>query len=383
MELRKYRVPLTILLVLIAIFSMQANRAAVTLGVKTKGTIYIRQDGTVDPPWVPIQRDGDVYTFTDDIYESVVIERDNILVDGAGYTLKGAGKEGGLGLDLCHRSNVTLKNLIITNFEIGIRLYYSSGNTIVGNNATGNYLAGIYLYRSSSNKLASNNATSNPYGMHFDYSSGNTISYNTLTDSGTAGIRLACSRNTLYGNTAANNVYGISLYGSSDSTVYHNNFINNTEQVESYASANMWDDGYPSGGNYWSDYVDVDLFSGPYQNLTGTDGIWDHVYVIDADNRDSYPLVEPWTPLPRTIRELNTKIKEFGLEGEIDNKGIVKGLIAKLKVAQRLVDKEKTDEARLVLGEFVMQVQELSGIHITIEAAEILIKSAKYVMSHL
>ena len=60
----------------------------------------------------------------------------------------------------------------------------------------------------------------------------------------------------------------------------------------------MWDDGYPSGGNYWSDCTDVDLYSGPYQNEAGSDGIWDHPYVIDADNQDRYPLVNPWTPTP-------------------------------------------------------------------------------------
>ena len=357
--------------------------ASNTQPVKAEGTIYIRHDGTVDPAWAPIQRNGDVYTFTDDIYESVVIERDNILVDGAGYTLKGTGKGGGLGLDLSHRSNVTLKNSTITNFEIGIWLYYSGGNTIVGNNATGNYLAGIYLYRSSSNKLVSNNATNNPYGIYFDHSSGNTISYNTLINSGTAGIRLVGSRNTLYGNTATNNVYGISLYGSSDNIVYHNNFINNIQQVKSYASVNIWDDGYPSGGNYWSEYIDEDSFSGPYQNLTRSDDIWDHPYVIDANNRDNYPLVEPWTPLTRTISELKTKIEEFGLEGEIDNQGIVKSLIAKLNVAQKLVDKGQIDEAKMVLEDFIMQVQELSEIHITKEAAEMVIQSAEYILSYL
>jgi hypothetical protein len=54
-------------------------------------------------------------------------------------------------------------------------------------------------------------------------------------------------------------------------------------------SINVWDDGYPSGGNFWSDYTDVDL---------NNDGIWDHPYVIDENNIDRYPLVNPWTPTP-------------------------------------------------------------------------------------
>jgi hypothetical protein len=53
----------------------------------------------------------------------------------------------------------------------------------------------------------------------------------------------------------------------------------------------MWDNGYPSGGNYWSDYTGTDLYSGPYQNETGSDGIGDTSYDIDVNNRDNYPLM--------------------------------------------------------------------------------------------
>ena len=52
--------------------------------VKAAGEIIIRADGTVDPPTAPIRRDGDVYTFTDDVFGSVVVERGSIVVDGNG-----------------------------------------------------------------------------------------------------------------------------------------------------------------------------------------------------------------------------------------------------------------------------------------------------------
>jgi len=56
---------------------------------------------------------------------------------------------------------------------------------------------------------------------------------------------------------------------------------------------NVWDYGYPFGGNYWSDSNKTDLYGGVGQNLTGSDGICDKPYLIDTNNRDDYPLVNP------------------------------------------------------------------------------------------
>src|SRR5438552_18247804 len=54
----------------------------------------------------------------------------------------------------------------------------------------------------------------------------------------------------------------------------------------------MWDDGYPSGGNFWSDYTGVDNCSGPNQDVCpDPDGIGDTPYTIDANNSDRYPLI--------------------------------------------------------------------------------------------
>jgi len=59
--------------------------------------------------------------------------------------------------------------------------------------------------------------------------------------------------------------------------------------------ANYWDDGYPSGGNYWGDYSGNDIYSGSYQNETGSDGIGDTPYIIHGEKaaEDRYPFLEP------------------------------------------------------------------------------------------
>jgi hypothetical protein len=69
---------------------------------------------------------------------------------------------------------------------------------------------------------------------------------------------------------------------------------------------NTWEGGYPSGGNYWSDYEGVDAYNGPYQNETGSDGIGDTAYFVGKwvnlaracssaalNQWDQYPLMAP------------------------------------------------------------------------------------------
>jgi len=104
---------------------------------------------------------------------------------------------------------------------------------------------------------------------------------------------------------------GLVISESSDNSIYHNNFVNNTPQIYTYFSLNNWDDGYPSGGNYWSDHVGVDVKSGPGQDLPGGDGISDAPYIIDVVNQDNYPLMSPYeywsNPIPGDINR-DTKV---------------------------------------------------------------------------
>ena len=542
------------------------------------GIIYIRADGSVDPPTAPIQHDGNVYTFTDNIVnDSIVIERDSIVVDGAGYTLQGIDIWNGIGINLAGRINVTIKNINIRQFYDGIWLQSSSSNHIYGNNITNNGFSGISLNSSSDNSISGNDvahngdifgdgislvswsnynsisgnnitdnrdgilldfwsnhnsisgnniANNDHYGINFydssqynsvvgntitnhsfsgigfmdssnnsiignsiigsfwsshgislgsfskynsiignsitrnlygiaiggrsDYSSisgnsitnndngislgvfshYNSISGNNITDNDNgilldscygnsiSGNNIACadyfldygidllssSDNSIIGNTitnsdsgirlrwssnnniSANNItangndlfsvwlvsssdnsiignniayntngieldsssdnsiignnityniaYGMWLYDCSNNFIYHNNILeNNAYQVLSLQSVNVWDDGYPSGGNYWSDYTGVDLENGPNQDLYGSDGIGDTPYVIDTYNQDRYPLtpVRPATVVVSQIYnvqadQINTSIlvqinitNVIGMQGYVIN----------------------------------------------------------------
>jgi len=224
-------------------------------------TIYIRADGSIDPPTAPVRRDGNTYTFTSDIYGFIVVEKDNIVIDGAGYTLQGGI---GTGIDLTGRTNVVIRNIQIRNFEYeGIHLYHSSNIRIVGN-----YIA------------------NNRRGIFLEYSSSCIITENYIINNRYNGIELLCSSNNfIYHNNFIDNgyetIFGVKIYGCG--------------QVYSDESKNVWDNGYPSGGNYWSDYNGKDA---------NGDGIGDTPYTIDENNIDHYPLMKPFYYITVSIEGL-------------------------------------------------------------------------------
>jgi parallel beta-helix repeat protein len=98
-------------------------------------------------------------------------------------------------------------------------------------------------------------------------------------------------------NNVSSSSRGIVLQGSMKVSVYHNNIMGNTVQASDDAASvvNHWDNGYPSGGNYWSDYTGVDKCSGPQQNhCPHPDGNGDTQYLISANSQDRYPLMKPF-----------------------------------------------------------------------------------------
>jgi hypothetical protein len=103
--------------------------------------------------------------------------------------------------------------------------------------------------------------------------------------------------NIITSNIMENNDVGCWLsYGSPEgNTIVSNIFLNNSQQcvAEAPTLTNTWDGGYPFGGNYWDDHAGPDLCSGRFQNETGSDGIVDTPYVMNAANQDRYPLASP------------------------------------------------------------------------------------------
>jgi len=94
--------------------------------------------------------------------------------------------------------------------------------------------------------------------------------------------------------------YGLRLIASSGIVATQNSFALNSAQV-SGKDRETWDAGYPSGGNYWSDYGGTDDCSGVLQDICpDADGIGDTAYSVSNAGIDRYPTVRPFNapPLP-------------------------------------------------------------------------------------
>jgi parallel beta-helix repeat protein len=133
------------------------------------------------------------------------------------------------------------------------------------------------------------------------------IKANEILSNKRIGVALSDSRgNVLVENNIAGqnstNGYGVQMspHGSNN-TFYLNDFANNYVHIDGddlAPIANVWDNGYPSGGNFWDTYHGVDNYRGSYQNETGSDGIGDTSYQITLVNIDRFPLMEPFRSTP-------------------------------------------------------------------------------------
>ena len=264
-----------------------------------------------------------------------------------------------VGIWVLSSDNNTISRNNISNNGDGIFLFGSNNNTFEDNNASLNIGSGFFVFVSSKyNNITSNTALSNlGAGIHVS-SDNNSVIGNTALFNTQAGIWVSFSNNTISRNNASHNgqgVYinidssnntvaenvvswndvGISLSMASHNRVYHNTIVGNTDQAYDDTDTNQWDNGYPSGGNYWSDHSGNDQLSGPLQNVIGSDGIGDAPYMIDINSWDRYPLMSPSGPVfPRPPMLLTARLSGQNMEnvtlvwlGSSDDGGGLKSVV--------------------------------------------------------
>jgi parallel beta-helix repeat protein len=243
-------------------------------------TVFILPDGTISPSSVPIVQKGNTYTFAEDLYARIIILKSNVVLDGAGYTLRGPynGTASNnwivgngpnqdtngtftdyiIGVDFGNKDvdGITLEDLNVKNFSIGVYVW-TKNNTVTGNNFSDN-IVGI-LVSGSNQTITGNYIADNQRGLFFGFNNKVTQTF------------------------------------PSDIEVNHNDFQNNIvqlngcgcESINASESPHNWDDG--KEGNFWSDYDGTD---------SNNDGIGDSPYVVDALNQDRYPLLQSPVELP-------------------------------------------------------------------------------------
>ncbi|MBN2603127.1 MAG: right-handed parallel beta-helix repeat-containing protein [Candidatus Thermoplasmatota archaeon] len=167
----------------------------------------------------------------------------------------------------------------------------SEDNIITNNKITFNLWAGISFEHigigwHSRNEISNNDISYNGWGIYMIMSDSNEIIYNNFISNEACGVFIDQCRG-----------------GGQYNIVHHNNFVDNGKVIQAYdlGIINYWNDSYPSGGNYWSDYNGSDIYSGKTQSLIGADGIGDTPYEIRNSSihswlpirYDCYPLMEP------------------------------------------------------------------------------------------
>ena len=256
-----------------------------------------------------IQRNGNIYTLTANMFSMVTIEKSNIVFDGGGFSFVG-----NHGLILSYASNVTVKDLGFQTHYLQIRLDHAKNSVL--QNVTSSYRLQLSF---SENNLVSNstspsieleNSDSNMVRdsvigkISLSRSNGNSILYNTFWTQGPSLGLWQSSSNIIFGNSfekfwwwismsgdinriVANNIWAGQIYFADKlagtNYIYHNNFWNfKWNQSATTNSSNVWS--MDMRGNYWANFHTGD---------SNQDGIVDTPFIIDKTNRDQYPLTSP------------------------------------------------------------------------------------------
>jgi len=376
-----------------------------------------------------------MYILNQDVSETIQIMDDGIILDGDGHTVSWVTGPQTNGVYVQDKSNVTIKNLNVQNFETGINVSCCSDSKLIGNTASDNNI-GISLATgttgiSMNNKLIGNTALNNVVGIKLYSSRGDELTENVANGNTNYGIELSGSYNyTLTGNTVSNNLIGFFLWGCSTMeggfcTLSYNFATNNSTGIQLQSSSSNTVTGNTVSNNDWgirirayegetstenqvynnkfentpeqqaevykqgTGNIDGNLFNlsaseggGNYwSDYTGIDtngdGFGDTPYIF-IGGQDNYPLM----PTPeQAILNLIDTVEEMNLQQGIDN-----SLDAKLDAAANALDdvNQNNDEAAInSLNAFINAVEAQRGSKLTNEQADTLIGAATDIITML
>jgi parallel beta-helix repeat protein len=314
----------------LSISDMAGNSATFIDDFQVGTTLHIRNDVTGGDceqlgAWDPST--GTCTLTSDSSSHRIIIEGDNVTLDGAGHLLD-ARSDAHIAVLVDGGSGVTVRNmhikwwdvgievdgpgtgnsLVDNNFErtiTGIHNVGSADCTITGNTMTDAFYAGILGGGPEGAYIAGNDISGEGFGIYLSDSTSNVIADNRITGVLWGLNLLRVDNSTIRGNHLSGNESGVSLGSSSDdqffdntienSTVaglmrftneplspgnlfYHNSFLNNAAQVlDDVGAGSSFSLPAPVGGNYWSDWTGPD---------SDGDGFVDTPYVFNSAQDD-------------------------------------------------------------------------------------------------
>jgi parallel beta-helix repeat protein len=261
-----------VVLLLVEILFASSVNANFTPLPKLPTPIYIKEDGTIEGGAGALQRTGNSYTFVRDIDETIEIQKDDVILDGNGFTLTRPPEVNTAGLmtpigwfpsvRISNRDNIIIANVTFDRCYTGISVENSS-NIVIIQNIIRNGAEGIYMMSSVNCSIIGNEIIDHSSaGLNIKDSSFLNIAYNTISRNRGHGAWIAVSysnisRNDISNNTAPNVGIGLYLYGPNcHNYIFENNFINNDIGLF-YQGAKGVSVNNTVYSNYWSNYQDA------------------------------------------------------------------------------------------------------------------------------
>ncbi|MDH3761261.1 MAG: right-handed parallel beta-helix repeat-containing protein [Gammaproteobacteria bacterium] len=246
--------------------------------VHVSESVTIRGQGAELTTLYALDRAGKIFTVTSN--DAAI--QDMALLNGA------------MGVHLISASNAMLSGLYISSNRsqsYGILVGSKSLNALLQDNHVDNLHFGMFITQLSDGaKVQGGSVVGNRFGIYAVAYAGGEISDVDFLENQWNGLYIETARDLLITrNDFIDNAMGL-VAGGGGHRIFHNNFINNQTQASGGFNSS-WDDGYPNGGNHWSDWVAPDLLGGEFQDQVGSDGFVDLAYELPPYIADRYPFV--------------------------------------------------------------------------------------------
>jgi len=235
---------------------------------------------------------GETYVLTRDVSASgncFTVLADGITLDGDGHRITSTAITH-FGVVLNDRSDVTIKNLLIEKYGIGIFMTNSDNNKI-DNVDVFSGLGSLQLQNSDNNLITNSFFGAKAVPLQFIFSDNNVFTDNIVSNSG-PGAELSFRLSISHGNIITDNIFSdirsFSIDNSDNNQVYNNNFLRILSFGKPFVSGsdNIFNLDAPIGGNYWA------IFDSPGEgcNDSNSDGFCDFPFRFSG-GQDNLP----WT----------------------------------------------------------------------------------------